>query len=519
MSGVTEWRDLATSSDPLARMMALKRQELVQSMMLGARDGVPVFSDPQTSALCLGPPRTAGKSTAHLIPAIWGHSGGCVSVSTKLDVAEATALAQATKGELLHYAPDGSPCPPGFKELRFSPTTGCADWGTAVKMADALLRASGAAEMKGDNSFFFSQRASSFLAAILHYADCLDLPMDYVVDMVLDADIENLKKIRDKLRASDIFSPRSARALNGIVELAPNTRSSIFATASVLLKVFELPGVTATTLNPNFDPATEFRKEHPPTVYVTSPSRTQELCAPMVVGLVTAIQDAIYDRARDDTLADTSHPPVLFAIDELSLVPLPSLPNILADGGSNGILLFCCTQDMGQINKKWKEADAFPTLFGSLVVPRGIRDKHTLDLLSALGGEMDVPKWGGTQRKGKWWQPRGFERQMSWNRQPRLPASAISEGDPNDPDRALIFTPGGGWGHIWGQFYFRSGYWPLVMYRTAICALREPGIRERGLPLPELARDGDTRHLDALGIGGQYLKLVEHYGRERHGQG
>src|SRR3954467_4798074 len=110
MSRKDWWRELAADQDPLARMMEFKRRpEMINTVMLGAYNGQPQFTQPQTATLCLGPPRTAGKTAGFLIPAIFAHYGGCIAVSTKLDVAQATALGQATKGEVYHYAPDGSP--------------------------------------------------------------------------------------------------------------------------------------------------------------------------------------------------------------------------------------------------------------------------------------------------------------------------------------------------------------------------------------------------------------------------
>ena len=72
--------------------------------------------------------------------------------------------------------------------------------------------------------------------------------------------------------------------------------------------------------------------------------------------------------------------PVLWAIDELASCPVP-LPTILRDAGSHGLLILGALQDLQQTTAKWgEEGKSLPTLFGNVVVTRGIRDVPTLEI-------------------------------------------------------------------------------------------------------------------------------------------
>ncbi len=51
-----------------------------------------------------------------------------------------------------------------------------------------------------------------------------------------------------------------------------------------------------------------------------------------------------------------------------------------------------CFQDLTQARRRWPvHADGFPSLFGTTVVLPGIGDVRTLDALSQLAGDEEVP--------------------------------------------------------------------------------------------------------------------------------
>ena len=65
---------------------------------------------------------------------------------------------------------------------------------------------------------------------------------------------------------------------------------------------------------------------------------------------------------------------------------------MVSEGGSQGLLTLACLQDLSQARQRWgRAADGFLSLFGTKLVLPGIGDLDTLELVSRLGGEVDVP--------------------------------------------------------------------------------------------------------------------------------
>ena len=80
-------------------------------------------------------------------------------------------------------------------------------------------------------------------------------------------------------------------------------------------------------------------------------------------------------------------------LDELAnIAPLHDLPTLIAEGGSQGVVTLACLQDLAQARARWdREADGFLSLFGTKLVFPGIGDTRTLEAVSLLAGEHEVP--------------------------------------------------------------------------------------------------------------------------------
>ena len=85
--------------------------------------------------------------------------------------------------------------------------------------------------------------------------------------------------------------------------------------------------------------------------------------------------------------------PLTLVLDELAnIAPIPDLPAMVSEGGGQGLLTLACLQDLSQARQRWgRAADGFLSLFGTKLVLPGIGDLATLELVSRLGGEIDVP--------------------------------------------------------------------------------------------------------------------------------
>ena len=175
--------------------------------------------------------------------------------------------------------------------------------------------------------------------------------------------------------------------LSSIWRTEERERSGIFSTASGILSTYRSPKALESASTPNFDPDS-FAGSYD-TVYVCSPSDAQHQTAPLIVALLEQIRSAVYQRRR-------LHPdaaPVVFVLDEVAgIAPLPSLPGLAAEGAGQGLLTMACIQDLSQARSRWGAlADGFFSIFSLKIIFPGIGDIRTLEMVSALAGDMLVP--------------------------------------------------------------------------------------------------------------------------------
>ena len=192
------------------------------------------------------------------------------------------------------------------------------------------------------------------------------------------------------------------------------------------------------------------------TVYVMSTGRQQEAVAPLIVALLGRIREAVYASHRAGNPTST-----LFALDELyGLAPIPDLPAMLTDGGSQGLLIAGAIQDLALARARWHdEADGFLTLFGNVVVFPGIRDARTLDAVSKLVGDWDRPMV--SQTYGGWGSAGGVTH--STHREAIHSPADISRGvAPENPDIVLVLSNNKFY-EILATPYYREDPWPQVL--------------------------------------------------------
>jgi type IV secretory pathway TraG/TraD family ATPase VirD4 len=356
-----------------------------KGIYLGLGDVGTAWAGPERSALILGPSRS-GKTSSVVIPNVLAAPGAVVSTSTKPDVLRSTAPARADAGWTLLFDPSGSmDAVDDVVRIGWSPLNAAREWDGALSMADAMVhsnrRGNRGARASGDDHW--TERATSLLAPILHSAALNRRSMRDVLSWVDRHDgAPALRKLgesgADRV-ASDVLA--------GILATDDREQSGIWSTASGVLAAYRSGSALASTEPPYLDPAAFCDGAN--TLYVCSAGRHQQQLAPLIVGLLTEIRDAAYERARQGD----SSPPVLFALDEVAnIAPLPDLPSIVSEGAGQGLLTLACLQDLSQARSRWgSEADGFLSLFGTTVVLPGIADMATLDALSTLSGDVELP--------------------------------------------------------------------------------------------------------------------------------
>jgi type IV secretion system protein VirD4 len=356
-----------------------------RGIYLGIGDGGPAWAGAERSTLVLGPSRS-GKTSSVVIPNVLAAPGAVVSTSTKPDVLRSTAPARAEAGWTLLFDPSGSVEPvANVVRVGWSPLNAAKDWDGALSMADAMVHSNrrGNRGARASTDDHWTERATSLLAPILHGAALEHRSMREVLSWVDRHDgAPALRALND--RAEDRIA---TDVLAGILATDEREQSGIWSTASGVLAAYRSGTALGSTEPPYIDPVSFCDGTN--TLYLCAAGRHQQLLAPLIVGLLSEIRDASYERAR----RGDARTPVLFALDEVAnIAPLPDLPSIVSEGAGQGLLTLACLQDLSQARSRWgAEADGFLSLFGTTVVLAGIADMTTLDALSTLSGDVELP--------------------------------------------------------------------------------------------------------------------------------
>ena len=379
-------------------------------LYLGTGTRGPVLSGPQHHVLVLGPPRS-GKTTRLAVPSLLRHRGPAVVTSTKPDIIWATHQTRATLGTGWYWDPSGTTVvPTGLEPVTWSPVVGCEVWDQAVGRAHALATAARPNQTAHDAHWV--ERAQALLAPLLHAAAISDADLAVLLSWLhrreLTAPISILEE-HDARRGADL--------LQGLAHTDSRELSGIFSTADSILAAYRSDAALRATRNPTFDP--DLFAVSTDTLYLVSPAATQAVHAALVVALL--------DQIRTATYRWHPKPPMLFALDELAnIAPVPDLPATLAEGGSQGLQVLACLQDLSQARACWGgAADGYLTLFTHKIILPGIADLPTLKAISALAGDIDVPVRSTTRENNLLGLGRSSTTTAT-RRQPLLPVDAIA---------------------------------------------------------------------------------------------
>ena len=369
---------------------------------------------PQAAVLVLAGPR-AGKTSCVVIPALAAHPGAAVATSTKPEVLAATLTARRQLGQAWFFDLQGHGAPAGTTPLRWSPVTRASDWQQAQLTAEAMT---GATDVDHDAAHW-SERASALIAGLIHAAARSRQGIAAVQGWVLRHDTDSpLAELEPGQVAHDV--------LQGIARTADRERSGIFSTAARVLRAYRSPVALAASEKPNFDPDAFVASRE--TVYIAAPASEQRLLAPLVVGLLTDIRQAAYQRAWR---SGPARPPLLFMLDECAnIAPLPDLPAIVSEAGGQGLQAVVVFQDISQARRRWpQDADGMMSMFGARVAMSGIADLRTLEQLSLLCGEWDRPVQTLTRQRPGVLSGQSATSSESWStrRERRLPADQIAQ--------------------------------------------------------------------------------------------
>jgi type IV secretion system protein VirD4 len=354
---------------------------------LGRTGGTELWCSVEDSALLVGPPRM-GKGLHVVIPWVLDAPGPVVATSTRPDTLAVTLHARKRRGgPVAIFDPQRLAGLPGG--LRWSPVRGCETPRTALVRARGLAAGVGFGRSVSDSDFWTGQTETA-LRCLLHAAAldsrrAVDL-YRWSLNPVLAEDAVAILS-RDRTAASGW-----ADALDAAIHSDPRTRDSMWLGVRQSLAALADPDVLR-AVDPapreSFDPSAFLRESG--TLYLLAAAVTSASCAPLVAAFVEDITETARALAARSPGARLD-PPLLLALDEIAnLTPLPSLPQLMAEGGGTGITTLAVLQSLAQARSRWGEhaADAIWDAATVKIVLGGLAKYRDLDDVARLLGEID----------------------------------------------------------------------------------------------------------------------------------
>jgi type IV secretory pathway TraG/TraD family ATPase VirD4 len=379
-----------------------------------------VLADPEHAVLVLGPPRS-GKTSALAVPNVVCAPGPVVATSTKPDLMTATISPRSEIGRCWLLDPTGTHQPPaGVTRIRWSPVAAACSWDESLVIARGMTATARPTGRRGEGAHW-TERAEALVGPLLLAAYLDGQGMETVLRWVHRQDLDAPSAVLAR-HAMDT----AGDVLCGISRTDPREVSGIWSTAAGVLAAYRADSVLDNSAAVNFDPRRMAGGRD--TVYVCAPARHQELVAPIVVAFLDQVRSGCYEAWGRPSATS----PMTLVLDELAnIAPLPDLPALVSEGGSQGVLTLACLQDLSQARLRWgAAADGFLSLFGTKLVLGGIGDGATLELVSGLAGEVEIP--ARSFSRAPWWSPSRGAETVNWSthRQRRLPPDAVNQLPP-----------------------------------------------------------------------------------------
>jgi type IV secretion system protein VirD4 len=402
-------------------------------VLLGYKGRAWVTAPRQVGTLVVGPPRS-GKTSGVIIPNVLAWTGPVVITSTRRDVLDACHGIRSQRGTVWCFDPVGivaSTMPATVNRLDWSPLRGAENFDTALTRARALLAGSADGTEGRDH---WRARGTQLLAALLHAAVLAQRPMSTVIEWTHAGRLDAAQHVCMQTKAR-----QAATILRGIAQTPDRERGSIWSAVAGGLAAFDDSTVLGSADRAT---ATSFRAEDflrwPNSVFIVAPSDESTPLAPLVVGLVEEIRA---EALRQSNASGALSLPLLLALDEIATIcPLPSLPQIAAEGGGRNVILLAVLQDLSQAAARWgrEVSDGLLTLAGAKLVLPGVADTETLQRLETLIGKHWVKQVSHSDMRSG-----GFLGEWSWGTYrteqelPRHPMASIRQ---LAPGRALAIV-------------------------------------------------------------------------------
>jgi type IV secretion system protein VirD4 len=375
-----------------------------------------LFGAAEDSFLYLGPPRS-GKGVHLIIPQTIDAPGAALVTATRPDTLRHTLHLRAEHGPVAVFDPQhlAGPVP----RLRWAPHAGCTDPLLAITRARALAAGAQLSPATVTDAAFWQGMTEAVLRCYLHAAALDGRSMRDVLTWTARPADPTPVRI---LRTHPLAAPGWVEELVAQAAADPRQRDSVWAGVRRAVDSLADPRVLDACSPPDGEGLNlaDFLAERG-TLYLLGTSGAQLTVAP----LVTALVEALLDAAR--TVAATAgdgflDPPLTVLLDEAAnIAPIPSLPNLLADGGGSGITTICVLQSLAQARARWGQAgaDAMWDAATTKIILGGLAHAEDLQRISQLAGDIDDPVATRTRGAG------GTSTSIAPRRLPALPVESV----------------------------------------------------------------------------------------------
>lgn len=363
------------------------------------------------SAVAVIGPSRCGK-TQNIITAILDWQGPMIASSVKTDLLGATLEARQAKGEVRVFDPGAIS---GMAPSGWTPLRGAIDTSGAMRAAATLK--GGVARAGAENMDFFADQAERLLWPLLFVAANTDSTITDVVRWVATQDappepsptggiplgpdgcpeVGEVAALLEELQQREITgATRASETLRGVWGLDERTRSSIYATANLMVGAWSDPTVEASAQSCDID--LNWLLSGNNTLYVCTDLADTNRLQPVISG---ALNDLIRQAYLEANRTGEPIEPTLLVLDEAGNTPLDQLPEYASTCSGIGLLLVTIWQSKAQIEKHYGiQCDSLLTNHGTKIIFSGTSDVATLDYVDSLIGEEDVLHRTATSETG-----------------------------------------------------------------------------------------------------------------------
>lgn len=352
----------------------------------GKVQGLQLWSSVEDSTLVLGPPRS-GKGHHVVINRVLDSVGAVVTTSTRPDNLTVALKAREKDGRpVVVFDPEG--LAPGLpvSDVKWSPVRGCEDARTAAVRGRGFAAAGFPAT--GENQIW-QTLAATVLRSLLHAAALRGLGAKDLYRWST-SHAQAIEAV-DILNSEPGAVPGWGQELKAAIEQDPRTRDSVWMGVRQSIAGLGDPRVldAVTPLaGESLDPAWLLRERG--TIFMIGTAQGAVTSASLITAFIEDVVQTAKVMAASSPGARMD-PPLTLVLDEAANYPLPSLGQLMSEGGGSGISTMAVLQSLAQARNAWgaDEAQAIWDSATVKIVLGGSANSETLRDISAIVGERD----------------------------------------------------------------------------------------------------------------------------------